>query len=315
MREELILFFSGSLGGKMLPKIMDICEHRLLSCHGPYMGVARKWLGAACEHPKAKQREIMLDSGAFSAWSNGGEAHLDDVIASYDELVSRFVGNYRDIWLINLDKIPGEKGRSATQAEIAEAIKISDENFAILTERFGPRVLPVFHQDETPERLAVVLAQNPKYVCISPRNDLSEVVRREWSQRVHALCGSTWTHGLAATGSSMMRDVPWRSIDSAAWTQAAGYGIVRLCINGRMRATHISEDSSFRRQVDAHADHLPPVERDVIEACLAECEVTFEECRTSYDVRAYVNLYNYAKLAHELSLFKEAPVQNTLFAL
>lgn len=314
--DGLHCYFSGALGGKMIHRIIDICQDRLLSCHGPYFGVAKRWCAMSHDHPKAKtEREILLDSGAFSAWSKGGEAHLSDVMRSYAEIINRYGDSYKAIYLINLDKIPGQRGRTATLEEIDEAMKISDQNFEILTKEFGPRVLPVFHQDETVERLREVVAQNPGYICISPRNDVAERPRREWSQRAHEACKGTPTHGLAATGVKMMTEVPWRSVDSASWTQLASYGKVMICVGERMFVANVSSDSSAKRVLGQHLDSFPEPEKDALVAALETIGVTVEEVRTSYDTRAYVNLHFYGDFVRRNNHYKGAPVQQTLFAL
>jgi hypothetical protein len=308
-------FFSGSLGGKvMLDKTIDIVDARLLSCHDAYLNTARKWLMMSADHPKSKDREIMLDSGAFSAWSQGHEVNIDDLLRVYDELVIKYAEKYKYFWLINLDKIPGERGRSGTKEEFIEAIQISDKNFEILVKHYGPRVLPVFHQDETDDRLADVCDQSD-YICLSPRNDVKEWARRNWAQQKHQLVArGKWTHGLATTGEKMMKNVPWRSVDSATWTQVAGYGKIIISLNDRMYMNNVSEHSSSRRLMDDHADHFPELARDALVSCLEECGVTYEQCRISYDVRAYVNVYFFNKFLSESARKETITYQDTLFA-
>jgi len=279
------------------------------------MNMARRWLSLGHVHPQSKQREIMLDSGAFSAWSKGAEANLDDVMRSYDELIERYAPFYKDFWLINLDKIPGQRGRTATPQEIKEAVKVSDENFAILTKRYGPRVLPVFHQDESEDRLREVVQQNPGYVCISPRNDVAEHSRREWSQRAHEISGETWTHGLAATGARMMTQVPWRSVDSAAWVQMAAYGGILLCVGEKMFVTNVSGVSNNRRDLNGHADNFPPPKRDAMLEALRKAGVTEEDVRLNYSARAFVNMFYFDDFVRRNNRFKGANVQQTLFTL
>jgi hypothetical protein len=321
---DLVCFFSGSLGGKYLERIVDICDARLLSCHKSYINVARAWLTEAARHPQAKQREIMLDSGAFSAWSKGEEAHLSDVMSIYEELTQEYGASFKDIWMINLDKIPGEQkkmkdGIFPSQAERAEALDISDRNLEKLMERFGDHVLPVFHRTEDPARLETIIEQNPRYICISPLVDAQEGVRREWGQRVHQITGTVWTHGLAATGEKMMMQVPWRSVDSAAWTQLAGYGKLTLCVGegSGLRlfvGRRISEDADARRELNGHLDNITELEKPVLYAAIEETGMTVAEARTDYSCRAYINMYHYAKFIKQMKRHLP-PVQQTLFEL
>lgn len=182
-------------------------------------------------YPKA----ILLDSGAFTAWNKGKKTTVDDVKHKYSKFIELAGDLFDEIWGINLDVIPGERGRDPTPEELDEAVRVSDINYEILTKEFGNIILPVYHQGESIERLGECVAQvNGKhdYICVSPRNDLPEGKRIEWSRDAHARLNEQWphimTHGLATTGNRMVRTVPWYSGDSAAWVQHGGYGMIDI---------------------------------------------------------------------------------------
>lgn len=208
----------------------SICEHRLFSLHGEYLKAVDKWAKALPRDRSVRPypRTILLDSGAFTAWNAGTPTTVEDVTKSYDQIIKQVDGKFDEIWCINLDVIPGERGRTATKDEILRAFEVSDINFEILTKRFGARIMPVFHQDEeehAPHRLRLV-AEQAEYICLSPRNDLPEWERKDWSVMIHRdlhrMFPGKWTHGLATTGNNMIRDVPWFSVDSAAWVLHGG---------------------------------------------------------------------------------------------
>ena len=113
----------------------------------------------------------------------------------------------------------------------------------------------------------------------------------------------------------MMTEVPWRSVDSASWTQLAGYGKIMVYHDQRLFVADVSEESSNRRNIDQHADHYPEAERDALMAALEWCGVTFEQVRTSYDVRAFVNMFMFDAFVRANRKHKGATVQQTLFAL
>lgn len=52
----------------------------------------------------------MLDSGAFSAWNAGKTVSLDDVKRAYAAFLNKAEELFDEVWLINLDVIPGERG-------------------------------------------------------------------------------------------------------------------------------------------------------------------------------------------------------------
>ena len=102
-------------------------------------------------------RCILLDSGAFTAWNKGDEVSVDEVLGKYSRFIEGAGSLFDEIWMINLDKIPGERGRDPTLAELKEAVEVSDRNFEILVKEFGNHVLPVFHQGEATSRLYEVV--------------------------------------------------------------------------------------------------------------------------------------------------------------
>lgn len=237
-------------------KLADSTPHRLLSCHADYTNFAHKWMGALMQCDNPKKNTMLLDSGAFTAWNKGGEVTLDHLMPVYYEFMEKYWSSVNEIYLINLDKIPGSPGRTADEAEIADCIRISDENYEKLRNVFGDRVLPVYHQGENEARLHEVCAMT-RYICISPRNDLHEGLRVKWSREVHSkMPAGILTHGLAATGIEMMTTVPWYSVDSASFVFTASTGSVTLCLNGNLVNLGASSKSSLRHIAGQHLCNL-----------------------------------------------------------
>jgi hypothetical protein len=282
-----------------------LCSSRLFSLHGDYMRPVMKWLQRVVDNPNRPYPKIMmLDSGAFTAWNAGEEATLDHVIESYERFEDVAGDLFEEIWMINLDKIPGEKGRDPTQAELDESIVISDRNYKILVEKFGDRILPVFHQDESDERLFEI-ADMADYFCISPRNDLPEARRKRWSQRVHHMLtnkygpGAKRTHGLATTGNEMIREVPWYSIDSAAWILHAGYGKIDVFLDDRFggllghdkpryRNWFVSEEGGKSRYAGQHIDTILPATKALLVERMNQYGFDEEQVRTDSRARSLV---------------------------
>jgi len=259
-------------------------KFRLLSCHDSYAKYADKWLSISSQYHK--KITILLDSGAFTAWNQNKEVTLDPLIKVYYKIMEKYWSDCIEIYLINLDKIPGAPGRTADQKEMDECEKISDHNFEILVKHFGDRVLPVFHQNESMTRLTTV-CQMSNYICVSPRNDLGEKYRLKWSKEVHNNIPShIRTHGLAATGFNMMTQVPWTSVDSAWWLFTAGTGSIVICANGNIpRIVGISSKSPTRHTKDQHYLTLSDHERVVIDQRLAYHGYTADEVAESYELR------------------------------
>lgn len=256
------LFFSGGLLDRVEydPRLDgERTRYRLVSCHGAYVRPGKKVIEAMIDVDKPF--ELMLDSGAFTSWTQGHEVVLDDLIQIYDAMLEQYSDRAVNTWLISLDKIPGERGRTASAEEIVDACRISDENFLVLQKRYGKCVLPVFHQNESTERLHEVAAMAP-YICVSPRNDLHEGSRRSWSKEVHELIPGKRTHGLAATGYAMMSRVSWGSVDSATWVLLAANG--SILFGDRLQVIKVSNQAGTLKDKDQHYRTYSPSVQKVI---------------------------------------------------
>lgn len=305
------LFFSGTGKGVVeMDGRLGTPRYRLFSCHGAYLNYAKKTtpLVATIDN----DFEIMYDSGAFTAWSKGEEVTLQHLIDVYGALLDEFSGTASAIWLINLDKIPGSPGRTATTAELEEAIKISDENYHILRDKFGDIVLPVFHQNESAARLQEVCAMT-NYICVSPRNDLPEASRRRWAAEVHTkLPAGISTHGLAATGYPMMSRVPWGSVDSASWIMLAAYGKIYRSEN--LQAIAISAESPAKHIEDAHFDNISPYEQQQLVALMDAWGFTVEGLQNDFVERSIWNRLMMSSLYRSITVVN-VKIQDTLFPL
>lgn len=306
----------------------SLCDHRLFSLHGSYQSATMHWVNyvrskvevdPAYKYPKT----IMLDSGAFTAWNMGHITTVDEVNRAYSHFMSEVGDLFDDIVMINLDRIPGEKGRDPTLDELKEAVEISDENYKILRDIFGDKVLPVFHQGEPDERLYEV-AEMTQYICLSPRNDLHEKARRLWSQERHALLHEKYptaqTHGLATTGNLMLRDVPWHSVDSASWVHHAAYGMIDIFLGNRYKGFFVSNEGGKQRQANIHigaedSGNISPTKREYIERRATAYGVTMKQLIEDFSARKMVclgELATYARWATEYQNNNRITTQRTL---
>jgi hypothetical protein len=308
-------YFSGvpSYKDEEVHRLAQLCPHRLLSCHGDYVKAGHKWAKSAVTNKG--EITLLLDSGAFTAWNKSHEMHLHDLMPVYFDFMNKYWSSLKEIYLINLDKIPGSPGRTAEYAEIQEACEISDKNYQILIKEFGPRVLPVFHQNEDEARLREI-CQMSEYICVSPRNDLPEGQRVRWSHEVHGkIPRTTRTHGLAATGMLMMETVPWTSVDSASWVFTAATGNISICINGRLLNLGVSEQSPTRFLINQHFNTLSELAKDAVrERVLRNSSYTIEQLMVDHAARMSFTMTEimYWNANHHVCEFEEVA---TLFEL
>lgn len=267
-------------------KLAKKIPYRLLSCYTEYTKFAHFWSDLVTKQDDSKTfNTILLDSGAFTAWNKGVEMKLEDLLPTYYDFMVKYWEQCKEIYLINLDKIPGSPGVNPTDEEVEECVRISDLNYEILVKEFGDRVIPVFHQGESENRLREV-SDMGEYICVSPRNDLPEKYRVQWSSEVHAkLPEGKKTHGLATTGSKIMKTVPWYSVDSASWMFTASTGSVTTVLNGKLTNIGISEKSSNRFQRGTHFDNVLPKIQEMMQERMGANGYDVEELRTNDGAR------------------------------
>jgi len=308
------LYLSGSLGSAdYRTRIYQQTPNRLLSLHGSYLNVARQWLTTISDARDTSNMSVMFDSGAFTAWSKGEpDPDVRTLLKIYKNALKWCLPKFKGVWFISLDKIPGAPGRTATAEEIREAIRVSDDNHYILKSELGDCVLPVFHQSEPESRLFEVVELNPTYICVSPRNDVVEKARRTWSQRTHSLIPTVRTHGLAATGLAMMLEVPWQSIDSAAWL-ISSYGEIFLPGNETLFHIMVSDQHPNRREWGKHLDTISSEVVSTIQNYCDKVEITLEELRTKSGARELFNVCVLRETSE--NVFRPVPIPQTLFAL
>lgn len=171
--------------------------------------------------------QLVLDSGAFSAWSRGADVDLH----AYRDWALRVRERVPHALVVNLDVIPGAVGRSSSAAERSEAMRASLSHADELRAA-GLPVMEVFHQDEPAAFLRQLVArrQPGEVLGISPRNDMPTKARRAWLLRVLGLLSADGPnavppcHGLAVTSRQTMLDFPWYSIDSSTWAMVHRWG-------------------------------------------------------------------------------------------
>ena len=93
---------------------------------------------------KENSSKLFIDSGAFSAHTKGVEIDVDEYID--------YLNKNEDALTIyaQVDKIPGEFGKPKTPEQIAEAPKMSWDNYLYMAPKLKnkDKLVPIFHQHE-----------------------------------------------------------------------------------------------------------------------------------------------------------------------
>jgi hypothetical protein len=295
------VFFSGiaAMSKKYTePAFKLVAGHGVLfSLHERYLLASEDWLKRHHDRFDLSQTEAMFDSGAFTAWQAGDPPLKASELAKIYERAARWCeGKVKAAWFITLDVMPGTPNHDASPEEIAEAIRQSDRNHAELTRALPRRILPVFHRGERLARLSEIQDMSPDYVCLSPLKGVGEDIRIEWSSLAAAHIKTrnpqTKLHGLATTGTDIMRAVDWRSVDSSAWILNAGMATIFVEHDGCSLRIPIGRHNWSRRHFDAIEDERL---RARVEQLVDELGFDLDRMRDDAAARQLFNLQTMAE--------------------
>jgi hypothetical protein len=240
---------------------------------------------------------IMLDSGAYSAWKSKAVVDLDEYICFIKENME-WIDTY-----VNLDFIPGEFGRIPSAAEVEHSAELSWNNMLYM-EEFDLHPIPVFHMGERFYWLRKMIAHGCPYIGISTANDRTTAQNIVWLDRVfrdivdengHA---KVKTHAFGQTTPSILSRYPWYSADSASWifVSATGSIIIPKFRNGKPDYTttpttlYMSDTGRAGASQNNDWKHLSASGRKAVVKYLKEyCGgITVQQCITDYYYRTRV---------------------------
>lgn len=169
---------------------------------------------------------LIIDSGAFSVWSNGGSVDIDAYATFCAELKSRIPSSIR-LYVVNLDVLPGKFGMRPTVEQRKRSAELGWENMLYL-EAKGLKTIHVYHQHEDLVWLER-LKNHSDYIGISPANDVSMNEKLEFLNDTFSNIKATVrTHGFAVTSPKQVYQYPFFSVDSSSWTSPARYGRIPI---------------------------------------------------------------------------------------
>jgi hypothetical protein len=181
---------------------------------------------------------IILDSGAFSAWRSGKSIDLDALCEYAHKAIEEGKKYNKTIRVVNLDVIPGKVGEtqqlnkvlSGARKEnlelIDSAAKAGYKNMLRMIEN-GITPIHVFHQGEKWKWLDRMVESVP-YIGVSPANDMPMKSKRQWMYTVFSYLYKNNikvdTHGFAVFDQDVIEEFPWTSCDATSPLLLAGYG-------------------------------------------------------------------------------------------
>ena len=209
--------------------------------------------------PETKNKvELFLDSGAFSAWSQGKEINIQDYIS--------FIKEHEDVIDVyaNLDVIGDPKSTWRNQQ---------------IMEQTGLKPLPVFHYGEDEKWLRRYLDKN--YDCISlggmvpiSTSNLIPWLNRLFSKYLTDSEGVSIikVHGFGLTSLPLILRYPWYSVDSTSWVITGRMGSVYIprykngewIYNENSWKVAVSTRSPNTKEAGKHIETLTPIEKRII---------------------------------------------------
>lgn len=214
------------------------------------------------DYMKGTDLELMLDSGAYTAWKQGTPIKLQDYIA--------FIEKYKDAWttVVNLDVIPGKPNKAPTSAEAERAADEGWDNYYQLRDALKPYgIVPihVFHRGDDFKHLRR-LVDECEYFGLAPKTDGTTEQRRAWLEDCMPYVtdakgfATRKLHGFAVTALDLMRRYPWYSVDSTSWIMMGRFGGCFTRLPGRDEfKVAFSAKSPKVKQEGEHFDTLPPM--------------------------------------------------------
>lgn len=168
---------------------------------------------------------VMLDSGAFSAWSREEEITLDSYL---DFCVSLPKISY----YVNLDVIPPKLGRTekSRSEAVEDCCRKSWKNYRKMIKHLPKeKVIPVYHQQDGMQWLERYLDFEVPYLGISPDKEISFKLRLAWVQKLRKILlrdgkPIVKLHGFGTATFDSVRSFPWTSVDSSSPILAGGLG-------------------------------------------------------------------------------------------
>lgn len=261
----------------------------------------------AYDHWRARTNEIMrqrqntgkpriphmLDSGAFTTWAQGSVVDLGKLCDTCKLLLDKS-SDVCDWSFIALDVIPGKVGQAPTKDDMDTACRGSEANYnTMLRQLPGATIIPVFHVGDPPWLAQHYLDTGADYIALGMSQAISEGQRVVHAAANARLFGTRKLHGLAATGTKMLRATGWYSVDSAAWIYSAAMGSIGILVGDRLWNIAVSDTSPKTKDFDGHYKTLSRDHREEVRRRIESLGYTVDGLAQSYEQRWTWNLEQY----------------------
>lgn len=271
------------LGGPVYERLTPIQRQHRIECRNLLESYHYFNSDKLCEVTRLGGERVFLDSGAFSAYTQGVVIDLP----KYCEFIQR-----------NSDIIEVASVLDA----VGDPLKTYENQKAM--EALGVNPLPCFHYGEDLRYLEYYVA-NYEYITLGGMVPISTPDLLKW---LDFLWGNYLTdgagrarvkvHGFGLTVIKLMERYPWYSVDSSSWVQISSVGSIIHPDHGVISMSHTSPN---RKAEGRHFDTMSHAEQSYLAYEFARLGYTVEELRTQYLARRTFCMWAYCELNRRIN--------------
>jgi hypothetical protein len=231
--------------------------------------------------------DFFLDSGAYSAFTQGKEIRIDDYAAFIHE-------------------VQGQVSVAASLDVIGDA-EASFTAYLTLLDKGCP-VIPVFHIGDDFKYLDEYLAMDVTYLALGGMVGKQSSILREWLDKVWGkwltdAAGKpiTKVHGFGLTVGHLLERYPWYTADSTTWLNGTRFGTALFNFPGR-RLVHIpisERNPALKQGTSNHIRNLSPFEYAIAMQELEEANTTLDLISTDNNELLRFNARTFERWAVE----------------
>lgn len=291
------LYMAGSTFSGLNEWMEDNGYNKLFSYVGDKGGI-KKWELHTQEINGNSKSKLFIDSGAFTAWTQGAEINVDEYIEWLNQ--RPYITLFGQV-----DSIPGKIDRTPTNEEVSVAAQKTWENYLYMRKRVNKpdSLLYTFHVGEPYEYLKQAMewtdenGEHIKYIALGGMVGKPMPVKEHFLDRCfdiikHSSNPNVKTHAFGMTSLNLLQRYPITSADSTSWIMTAVTGSVfspygTICLS---KETAEKADNNFV--------NLPEAKQKTIIDYINKSGFKLEDLQGDYKQRELFNityLQNWAK--------------------
>lgn len=259
----------------------------------------KKWIESSKD--TGRRYTIFIDSGAYTAHTQGAEIKLD----TYIDYLNAHQGYFQVI--APLDVIP-----DATTESKIQAPQKSWENYQTMKEKVkdSDNIIPVFHMGEDFKYLNMILNDDTKYMALGGQVGSSQKEKISWYEKCFQIIRKSRNpnikiHAFGMTSIKLLEMYPFYSADSTSWLMCAANGSI-MTKDGTIYVGNNFSDSK-------HINYMPAGVNDKIRAQCDRYGLQFDKLATDYKEREKFNLFYLQEWADNYTYKGKSTYRRSLF--